>query len=331
MLISVVTISKNAKNTIRRCFDSILSQTYPNIEVVVVDSSDDGTEGIIEEYKQESKFPFKIIRQEPRGVGAARNAGILNANGDVVVFVDADCWISENFINEIAKHYAKSDKVLCVRTKEGIVQPQGLFPMLVYLYDRIMGWSRIPDKLQGVDPLMPRKKLYEIVGLYDENLSAGEDAELYNRVVKKLDELKREGYEFLYTPNAVSYEDKQDIGFFGYYKKCIWYGEPLANWRYFSSDLLGNTIKMFIILYFAALPIFLIVSIIAHINITYIAISLIPFFLLYLYIMIRSIVIKKFSWILFLMPILMFYKYIGLFVGFVKGIIKKVGVLLRLR
>ncbi|MFC1786455.1 glycosyltransferase [Halobacteriota archaeon] len=326
MLISVVTISKNAKNTISKCFESILSQTYPSIEVVVVDSSDDGTEEIIENYKQKSKFPFKIIRKEPKGVGAARNEGISNANGDVVVFVDSDCWISKNFINEIAKHYAKSDKVLCVRAKEGFDPPQGqgLFPLLVYLYDKIMGWSKIPEELKGVDPLMPRKKLYDIVGLYDENLRAGEDTELYNRVLKKLDELKKQGYEFLYAPKAVNHEEKQDIGFFRYYKKCIWYGEPLANWRYFSSNLLGNTIKMFIIIYFAALPIFLIVSVIAHINITYIAISLIPFFLLYLYIILRSIIIEDFSRIIFLMPILLFYKYIWLFVGFVKGIIKKV-------
>ena len=183
-----------------------------------------------------------------------------------------------------------------------------------------MVWSRIPNRLKGVDPLMPRKKLYEMVGLYDENLRVGEDAELYNRVVKKLDELKREGYEFLYTPNAVSYEDKQDIGFFDYYKKCIWYGEPLANWRYFRSDLPRNAIKLMVITYFTALPVFLIYSLIAHLSTTYIAISFMPFFLLYLFIIFRSIMIKEFSWMVFLMPVLLFYKYIGLFVGFVKGL-----------
>ena len=62
MKVSIIIVSRNAKSTIRKCLDSILSQTYPNIEVVVVDSSEDGTEKILEEYAEKSKFPFKIIR-----------------------------------------------------------------------------------------------------------------------------------------------------------------------------------------------------------------------------------------------------------------------------
>jgi len=320
MLVSVVTVSKNAKNTIRRCLDSILSQTYPNIEVVVVDSSNDGTERIIEEYKQKSKFPFKIIYQEPKGVGAARNAGILNANGEVVVFVDADCWISSNFISEIAKHYAKSDKVLCVSTSASIKSSSNSsFSKLVDLYDRVMVASKIPKELRYLI-FSPRKKLYEIIGLFDEKLRVGEDAELENKLMKLLPHLKGQGYRFEYVENAVAYEEKQGQTFKEYWKRCIWYGEPLANWRYFRSDLPGNAIKLMVITYFTALPVFLIYSLIAHLSTTYIAISFMPFFLLYLFIIFRSIMIKEFSWMVFLIPILLFYKYVGLFIGFIKGI-----------
>lgn len=320
MLLSVVTISKNAKNTIRRCLDSVLSQTYPNIEVVMVDSSNDGTEKIIEEYKQKSKFPFKIIYQEPKGVGAARNEGIRNANGEVVVFVDADCWISENFISEIAKHYAKSDKVLCVSTSASIKSSSNsFFSKLVDMYDRVMVASKIPKELRYLI-FSPRKKLYEIIGLFDEKLRVGEDAELENKLMKLLSHLKEQGYRFEYVGNAVAYEEKQGQTFKEYWKRCIWYGEPLANWRYFRSDLPGNAIKLMVITYFTALPFFLISSLIAHISTIYIIISMTPFFLLYLYILLRSIMIKEFSWIVFLMPMLLFYKYIGLFIGFMKGV-----------
>lgn len=320
MLVSVVTISKNAKNIIGRCLDSILSQTYPNIEVVVVDSSNDGTEKIIEEYKQKSKFPFRIIHQEPRGVGAARNAGIRNANGEVVVFVDADSWILDNFIGEIANHYAKSDKVLCVSTSASIKSSSNtFFSKLVDLYDRVMVASKIPKELRYLI-FSPRKKLYEIIGLFDEKLRVGEDAELENKLMKLLPHLKEQGYRFEYVENAVAYEEKQGQTFKEYWKRCIWYGEPLANWRYYKSDLPGNAIKLMVITYFTALPFFLISSLIAYISTIYIIISMTPFFLLYSYIIYRSIMIKKFSWMVFLMPILLFYKYIWLFVGFLKGL-----------
>ena len=321
-LISVVIISKNSKNTVHRCLDSILSQDYSDMEIIVIESSDDGTNKIIEEYQRTSEFPFRIIYQKPKGVAAARNAGILNAHGEVVVFVDTDCWISPNFIMEMARRYAKSDKILCVRTKEVIARPTGIFPRLVDLYDRIMVSSKIPDKFKGLNPLMPRKKLYEIVGLYDENLKSGEDAELYNRVVKIFDDLKKQGYKFEYIPNVTISEEKQGLGFFEYYTRCIWYGEPLANSRYFKSNISANTVKLIIITYFTVLPVFLLVSFTIHLNLIFIAISLIPFILIYLHILVRSIKIKEFSLILFLMPILMFYKNVWLFVGFVKGLMK---------
>ncbi|MBA7499033.1 hypothetical protein ES704_01772 [subsurface metagenome] len=320
LLVSVIVISKNCKDIIRRCLDSIFAQTYKNIEVVVIDSSNDETTSVIEEYQKRSPFPFRIIQQEPKGVGAARNAGILNAKGEVVVFVDADCWISENFISEIAKRYAKSDKILCVSTSASIKSSSNsFFSKLVDLYDRVMVASKIPKELRYLI-FSPRKKLYEIIGLFDEKLRVGEDAELENKLMKLLPQLKEQGYRFEYVENAVAYEEKQGQTFKEYWKRCIWYGEPLANWRYFRSDLPENTIKLMMITYFTVLPLFLIFLLIAHISTIYIIISIIPFFLLYLYIILKSIAIKEFSWMVFLMPMLLFYKYVGLFIGFVKGV-----------
>jgi len=322
-LVSVIVISKNCKDIIRRCLDSIFAQTYKNIEVVVIDSSNDETTSVIEEYQRRSPFPFRIIHQEPKGVGAARNAGILNAKGEVVVFVDSDAWISHNCIEEIAKHYAKSDNILCVRTKEVIARPTGLFPRLVDLYDRIMVRDMISNEFKGLNPLMPRKKLYEIVGLYDETLKSGADAALYNRVKNKFDELKKQGYQFEYIPSATISEEKQGLSFFEYFKRCIWYGEPLANPRYVKSDILTNTIKLLTITYFAILPLLLVISFVTHLNLVYILASLMPFIFLYAYIILRSIKTEYFTWLVFLMPVLLFYKNVGLFVGFIKGLLSK--------
>ena len=75
---------------IERCLDSIMKQDYPNFEVILVnDGSTDESGIIIQKYKEKYKN-ISYIKQENKGVGAARNAGIKVAKGDYISFVDSD-------------------------------------------------------------------------------------------------------------------------------------------------------------------------------------------------------------------------------------------------
>lgn len=112
-LVSIIVPAYNAEKYIKRCIESILNQTYPNIEIVVVDDgSKDNTYDIVA-HMAESDDRLKIYRQENQGVSAARNYGIKMAAGKYVGFVDSDDYIKEQMYENMVKHIEKCDLVLC--------------------------------------------------------------------------------------------------------------------------------------------------------------------------------------------------------------------------
>lgn len=94
-LISVIVPAYNVENYIRRCLDSLVGQTYGNLEIIVVnDGSTDRTGEIIEEYTE--RYPDKVMlyTRENQGQAEARNFGISKASGEYIGFVDSDDFVS---------------------------------------------------------------------------------------------------------------------------------------------------------------------------------------------------------------------------------------------
>ena len=103
-LVSVIIPAFNASGSIRQTLESVSAQTYPAIEVIVVDdgSSDDATTAIVEEFTA-NDARFELIRQLNGGVGAARNAGIGKACGKYIAPLDADdLWMPEKLERQVA-------------------------------------------------------------------------------------------------------------------------------------------------------------------------------------------------------------------------------------
>jgi glycosyltransferase involved in cell wall biosynthesis len=320
LLVSITIISKNSKDVIGKCLDRVLNQTYPNIEVVVVDSSDDGTEKLIEEYSQKSKFPFRIIHQEPRGVGAARNTAIKNASGDVITNVDADVIIPVDFVEKIAEPFNKSDKVMGVQAKDLIKSSSDtIFSSLVMLHENIM--SEIPVyKSPGIGIRAVRREFYERTKGYDEDLKSGEDMPYWKKQAKVKKELEELGYLFPIV-DTMTIEEKQEQTFKEYWKKCTWYGEPLANMKYIKADIKINLIKIFGATYITSYPFVILIMLISGFQLTYLIVSLIPLIGLVLFMIYRGIERGLITWKLILLPVFVYYKSFWTFVGFMKGII----------
>ncbi len=95
-LISIVIPVYNVESFLPKCLDSILSQTYRNIEVVCVnDNSTDTSLKILNKYSQTDNR-IKVINQENQGASVARNTALDNCTGDYIMFVDSDDWIEED-------------------------------------------------------------------------------------------------------------------------------------------------------------------------------------------------------------------------------------------
>lgn len=100
-LVSVVVPIYNVEKYLNRCLDSILSQTYSNIEIILVDDeSKDSSSTICERYaKQDNRI--KVYHKKNGGLSSARNFGINKAKGDWLYFIDGDDWIDINTISNL--------------------------------------------------------------------------------------------------------------------------------------------------------------------------------------------------------------------------------------
>lgn len=94
--ISVIIPVYNVEKYLAKCIDSVLSQTFLDIEIILVnDGSSDKSAFICDEYCK--KYPFiSVIHQENKGLGGARNTGIENAKGKYLFFLDSDDYLSKN-------------------------------------------------------------------------------------------------------------------------------------------------------------------------------------------------------------------------------------------
>lgn len=114
-LISVIVPVYNVEKYIHKCIDSILNQTYENLEIILVDDgSPDNSGRICDEYAEKDKR-IMVIHKENQGVSSARNVGLDRMNGTYVIFIDSDDWVENNCI-EILYNKAKendADVVLC--------------------------------------------------------------------------------------------------------------------------------------------------------------------------------------------------------------------------
>ncbi len=118
-LISVIVPVYKTEKYITACVDSILNQTYKNIEILLIDDgSPDRCPAICDEYaKQDDRV--RVIHKENGGLHSARNMGIDEAEGKYLIFVDSDDWISENMLEEMcARIDADSDVVRCNYVRE---------------------------------------------------------------------------------------------------------------------------------------------------------------------------------------------------------------------
>jgi len=100
-VVSIVIPIYNVEAYLRKCLETIVNQTYPHLEIILVnDGSPDHSEAICKEFfKQDSRIRY--VRQVNGGLSAARNTGIDLATGDYITFVDPDDWVTEDYVETL--------------------------------------------------------------------------------------------------------------------------------------------------------------------------------------------------------------------------------------
>ena len=108
--ISVIIPVYNVEKYLARCLNSIIKNTYKNIEIILVnDGSKDKSQEIIDKYKNKYGNIIKAKEQENKGPAEARNVGIEMASGEYLMFIDSDDFIKEDYIENYVKTLKEAD------------------------------------------------------------------------------------------------------------------------------------------------------------------------------------------------------------------------------
>ena len=121
-LVSIIIPVYNVALYLERCLNSVLSQTYENYEVIIVnDGSTDNSLEICKRYSKQYKR-IKTYDQVNQGVSAARNFGLSRANGEYICFIDADDFVSDIYIDTLYTNMimTNADISICNSTRDGI-------------------------------------------------------------------------------------------------------------------------------------------------------------------------------------------------------------------
>ncbi len=196
-MMSVIIPSYNSEKTINNCLEALQSQTFKDIEIIVIDDgSNDGTASIIKSFKN-----VKFFKKSHKGPASARNFGAKMAKGKILLFTDSDCEPDKNWVAEMAAPF--SDKTVAgvsgtyrTRQKELIAR---FAQYEIEERHQNMAESESIDFI-GTFSAGYRKDIFVKFGGFDESFStsAGEDPELSFRLAEK-------GYKMVFTPNAFVY------------------------------------------------------------------------------------------------------------------------------
>lgn len=111
ILVTIITVCKNSEKTIGRTIESVLNQTYGNIEYIIIDGvSEDGTLNIINQYKSRFKEKIRVISEPDNGLYDAMNKGINMAKGEIVGIVNSDDFYESDTVENILQVYRKGNK-----------------------------------------------------------------------------------------------------------------------------------------------------------------------------------------------------------------------------
>ena len=183
MKISIITVSYNSELAIRDTIKSVLNQTYPNIEYIIVDGlSKDKTVDIIKEYEPKFKGRMRWISEKDNGMYDAMNKGIRMATGDVIGIINSDDFYHRNdIISEIAKSF-KDNTIQATFGDVRFVHPENLNKTVRYYSSKNFTTKRFRFGFMPAHPsFFTYKKNFDKFGYYQTDYKIAADYELLIR------------------------------------------------------------------------------------------------------------------------------------------------------
>lgn len=216
--LSIIVPLYNSSKYLGKCIDSIINQTYKNLEIILVnDGSTDHSDVICNQYAKEDRR-IKLINIANRGVSAARNIGLKKATGDYITFVDSDDWIERSMYEDMIAQIEKNNADLCIcgvilEDKNGSIIEKSLTSKEIriessrYFLERIYTYKDLTLNLWNM--VVKREK---IVDLYlNEEIWLGEDNLFVLEMLDRVDKgilINRYYYHYIQYMESLSHDIK---------------------------------------------------------------------------------------------------------------------------
>lgn len=251
-LISVIVPVYNVEPYLRRCVDSILRQTYRNLEILLVDDGSTDRSGTICDACAQQDTRVKVIHQKNQGQAAARNHGIDQAKGEYLSFVDSDDFIEERMLETLCRDAAEAGVMLAAAGFRKVSDAVASSAPTEGIGPEIMSGKEAIDSLLLSEEIgdFPWNKLYDR-GLFDGiRYPEGyifEDLGTTYRLVERCPRIsfRREALYNYYqradstlnqTKKMRFYENKFDMG----YSRYVWLRERYGDFLENDAALLSN-------------------------------------------------------------------------------------------
>ena len=219
MKISVIVPVYNVSNYLNQCIQSILSQSFKDFELIVVDdgSTDDSLEKCERWVCNDNRI--NLIKQSNQGLSKARNSGIRVAKGDYLVFVDSDDWIEPDMFSNMV-HFVETQHADIVVCRGQMVEANGTISRYVG-YDSF----EIMTGVEATKEILKDEKMqsYAWNKIYKRELFDGieypvgrifEDTATTYKLFYKCNKvvcIPYVGYNYRMNPNSITHEKRTDI------------------------------------------------------------------------------------------------------------------------
>jgi glycosyltransferase involved in cell wall biosynthesis len=190
--VSIITVVWNNKDTIVNAMESVLSQSYADIEYIVIDGvSTDGTVELIQSYQDKLSF---IVSEADKGIYDAMNKGIALATGDVIGILNSDdFYLHSGVIADVVAEFVQNTSADLVLGNVDFVRPGDLIkPVRWYSSFKFSPWKMHFGFMPAHPGAFIKKSAYDEVGLYKLGYKISADFDMFVRmlIVKKMPYIK---------------------------------------------------------------------------------------------------------------------------------------------